>query len=426
MDLNKTYTGCTTDVLPTLPAGSVHCCVTSPPYFGLRNYGVPPTEWPEIRFSILGFEVVIPAMTCCLGLENTPMEFVGHIVHVFRDVKRVLRDDGTLWLNIGDSYSFGKVKMPLDRNRTVGDLHFNQDQSVKRGKGVKTKDLIGIPAMIAFALRDDGWYWRQDIIWHKNNPMPESITDRCTRAHEYLLLFSKKKRYFFDYVAIQTPCKTPQDDVRRKMAQREDNKSHPDKLRNGIRKSGNKERKTGSERMCPEGTGSNVCSSVPWEGAMANKRSVWTIPTRPFMGAHFATFPEMLPVDCIKAGTSEHGCCAQCGAPYRRLTKKTLVPTDKASFNSKVDARDNAADARDRGSNFIKDGHQPGMAYITVTIGWRSTCKCGEEKVVPAVVLDPFHGAGTVGLVAEKLHRRWIGVELSPNNVDLSVRRITK
>lgn len=268
---------------------SVDCCITSPPYFGLRDYG----------------------MAGQMGLEETPELFIEKMVEVFEQVKRVLKPAGTLWINIGDSYaSAGKNRTPEQaiKNSGVNGSLKSQMQLLKQQNKIvgdlKPKDLIGIPWMLAFALRSAGWYLRQDIIWHKPNPMPESVTDRCTKAHEYIFLLSKSMKYHYDHDAIKVEAKNPEDDARRIAQQHLANKSNPDDKINGLRarKSGNKERKPGSERGCPENSGSNVCSSVPWEGFKANKRSVWTVATKPFSEAHFATFPEELIVDCIKAG----------------------------------------------------------------------------------------------------------------------------
>jgi DNA modification methylase len=279
-------------------------------------------------------------------------------------VRRVLRDDGTLWLNLGDSYAAqrGGTHQPaetlaggvggkmgdgatVNRDRHAG---YNPTRFASR-IGLKHKDLIGVPWRVAFALQADGWYLRQDIIWAKPNPMPESVTDRCTKSHEYVFLLSKAPRYYFDADAIAEPAAgLPRDQVAaRKARANGEQKMTPTDLHNGIRRSGNKERKPGSARGCPEGNGSNVCGSVPWEGSTRNKRSVWTVPTTPFREAHFATFPEALIEPCILAGS--------------------------------------------------RNGD---------------------------TVLDPFMGAGTTAVVCERLSRRWIGCELNPDYAAIAERRI--
>ena len=354
--MNKIFLFNVKDTLP-LEDESVDCCVTSPPYFGLRDYG------NEDQ----------------IGLEETPEEYVQILVEVFKEVKRVLKPEGTLWLNLGDSYagsgkakgdnSLSNYKQGTNRASTQqGDI-----PSFFQNDFYKPKDLIGIPWMVAFALRADGWYLRQDIIWHKPNPMPESVTDRCTKSHEYIFLLSKSKNYFYDYEAIKQPISSA---TVARMSQDIESQNGSDRAvgktngkmkavlagswkgssfdsgktsvaTNNGRKSGNKERKQGSERGCPEGTGSNVCGSVPWEGEKANKRSVWTVSTKPFSEAHFATFPQDLIVDCIKAGCPEGG-----------------------------------------------------------------------------LVLDPFMGAGTTALVARKLNRNYIGLELNPEYIRIAENRL--
>jgi DNA modification methylase len=248
--------------LKELPDQSVHCVVTSPPYWGLRDYG----EDGQI------------------GMEDTPEQFVANMVEVFREVWRVLRDDGTLWLNLGDSYAgSGKGRNP-DGTVHVSAMIAKQGSSagtvmgnVKGGivpDGLKPKDLVGIPWRVAFALQAEGWYLRQDIIWHKPNPMPESVTDRCTKAHEYIFLLSKSRQYYFDNEAIKEPAKYAGDD----RGSRTDNR---------------------------RGTIMNSISGITAE--TRNKRDVWTVTTKPFKGAHFATFPPDLITPCVLAGCPPDG-----------------------------------------------------------------------------------------------------------------------
>jgi len=322
------------DSLRSLADSSVHCVVTSPPYYGLRDYG----------------------HAGQIGLEQTPEDYVAELVAVFREVRRVLRDDGTLWLNLGDSYAgSGRGGDPQHPSTTLqGSTRSQAAASVKRSRndvssaqrkhcptvrgsrlppgfhsepfeagvlgrawvpppvGLKQKDLIGIPWMVAFALRADGWYLRQEIIWHKPNPMPESVRDRCTKAHEQIFLLSKSRRYYFDAEAIAEPLASSSIDrlSQATLAEQRGSDRVPGKT-NGtmkaVARSGNKQRKPGSERGCPEGTGSNVHGSVPWEGTSRNKRSVWTVTTKPFKGAHFATFPADLIEPCVLAGTPAGG-----------------------------------------------------------------------------------------------------------------------
>lgn len=300
------------DVLGSLADGSINCCVTSPPYFGLRDYGVEGQ----------------------LGLEPTPDEFVSAMVEVFREVRRVLRDGGTLWLNLGDSYAGswgaqGRSGQLSDRSIisaqqiAAAAKKKSRTGSIPPGSGLKPKDLVGIPWRVAFALQADGWYLRQDIIWHKPNPMPESVTDRCTKAHEYIFLFAKSERYYFDADAIKEPvaASTVSRLAQPTLAQQIGSARVPGKTNGNMKAVG------GSETR--------------------NRRSVWSVTTKPFKGAHFATFPPDLIEPCVLAG-----------------------------------------------------------------------CPIG------GTVLDPFFGAGTTGLVAQKHGRNCVGIELNPDYIAIANERL--
>lgn len=317
-------------VLRTLPSESVHCCVTSPPYWGLRDYGTarwgggdagcshePPQEWTEQKFNahhaLDGSTGTQSAAAKCrwynedgscpacgarriddqIGLERTPEEYIGRLVEVFREVRRVLRGDGTLWLNLGDSYASSPPGNSTTGVSAKSTLHGVNDASAayretleaghaqKRNTivgGLKPKDLVGIPWRVALALQADGWWLRQDIIWSKPNPMPESVTDRCTKSHEYVFLLSKSGRYNYDADAV--------------------------KEKGVSERSGNLSRKDATGRGCPA---SGVDGNVPWSGADRNRRDVWTIPTQPFPEAHFAVMPEALARTCILAGCPAGG-----------------------------------------------------------------------------------------------------------------------
>jgi DNA modification methylase len=248
-------------ILPTLPANSVHCCVTSPPYWGLRNYG------------------------CAgqLGLEPTPEAYVANMVAVFREVHRVLRDDGTLWLNLGDSYA-GQAGGPQGQSGDRASRAFTGTmEGVRSGVGLKPKDLVGIPWRVAFALQSDGWFLRQDIIWHKPNPMPESVTDRCTKSHEYVFLLSKSDRYYYDAEAIKEPV--TEDMARRAAAGHTRGQGKCDASRNDA----------------------DTVRPTVIAGDTRNRRSVWTVPTAPYREAHFATFPPALITPMILAGCPTNG-----------------------------------------------------------------------------------------------------------------------
>lgn len=421
IDVNKTYEGDALSVLKTFPEKIFNTCVTSPPYYGLRAYGTEHVIWDgdencehqfteEVKKGITGGACVLEgagkAMTearytpdvkhgfCVkcgawrgeLGSEPSPELFVKHLVTIFREVKRTLRDDGTLWLNLGDSYAGGGKKgntegekQKTNRGATwVG----NDDIATLKANlvGYKTKDLIGIPWMVAFALRADGWYLRQDIIWHKPNPMPESVTDRCTKSHEYIFLLSKSQKYYYDAKAIATPYKDKtyttfgcestgngdgsglvksgnwaNDIPVRKPKQWKTpdgwdtaKGSHGTIHREGREKGfkGYEHRGLGDKKITGHSGNFDSEGNLIGDG-LANKKSVWTVSTEAFKEAHFATFPQALIVDCIKGGSPEGG-----------------------------------------------------------------------------LVLDPFSGSNTTGVVSRKLNRDFVTIELNPKYIKIGDKRV--
>lgn len=375
------------EMLKTLPEESVHCVVTSPPYYGLRRYSDDKNE---------------------IGREETPQEYVQNLVEVFREIWRVLRDDGTAWLNLGDCFA-GSGKGPTghngiaDQDRRQG---FNSPKVVIPDN-LKPKDLIGIPWRVAFALQDDGWYLRSDIIWHKPAPMPESVTDRPTRAHEFVFLLTKSPRYYYDGEAIREPIK-------------ESNKGKTNVIaRQGGTLFDEEGRPVQAKREYAEIKG-------------ANKRSVWSVTTKPFSAKkvgvtdvdHFAVFPPDLIEPMILAGTSEKGCCPKCGSPWKRILKKTAAEAAGERGESKISAGRGTAMAPDRalhgGASYYEHGPK------TEQLGWEPTCECGCEDVVPCVVLDPFTGSGTTGVVSLNHGRKFVGTELNPKYARLAKIRIEK
>jgi DNA modification methylase len=347
------------ELLIAIPDNSVDCCVTSPPYFGLRDYGtgtwnggdphcthrvggqVMDSKAPGAISS--GIRPGADASRCrdCgalrtdqqLGIEPTPRMYVDKLVEVFQHIKRILKPTGVLFLNLGDSYSNDDKWGGYTGGKHAHDLH--GATGIGRHKvytGLKPKDLIGIPWECAFALRASGWYLRSDIIWEKGNQMPESVKDRVTKSHEYVFMFSKSKLYYFDADAIAEPA---------------------------------------------------------IGGHVRNRRSVWSINTKPYSGAHFATMPIELAELCIKAGTSKHGCCSRCGAPWRRLAPR------------------------------VAELSTPSGAAV-----WEASCGCNEHSIIAASVIDPFGGAGTTGLVAQRLGRQSILIELNPLYAELARLRI--
>jgi len=280
--LNKTnlfgvvdvLTGDCVESMKSLPDESIQTCITSPPYFGLRDYGVDGQ----------------------IGLEETPDSYVQKLVEVFREVRRILRDDGTLWLNLGDSYNNATsggngATGGRDKSTLSSKMPPIGTTPVKKNIDplLKPKDLIGIPWRVAFALQADGWYLRQDIIWHKPNPMPESVKDRCTKAHEYIFLLSKSKQYYFDNEAIK-----------------ESSTGESKGISSSFKRDGSKR----GESICPNSpmpTHRPDRPDVLYDGDTRNRRSVWTVATKPYSGAHFATFPPDLIEPCVLAGSPENG-----------------------------------------------------------------------------------------------------------------------
>lgn len=402
------------DVLPTLPAQSVHCVVTSPPYWGLRDYGVPGQ----------------------LGLEPTPELFVERMVQAFAQVHRVLRDDGTLWLNMGDSYQNAKGQAGGVDPKQPARRHGLRPMDVERHDGIKPKDLVGVPWMLAFALRSAGWYLRAEIIWAKGvsfcdayagSVMPESAQDRPTRSHEQVFLLTKRPRYFYDAEAVREVGVFPAGTMAAKgSGTREGNR------RGGAPKTAASEPQDRQRRIVDRIKAARE-AGAPHEAGIGrvgpdgyaiydgtrNLRTVWTISPKPFREAHFATFPPDLVVPCIKAGTSEKGVCAVCGAPWRRLVEKEPIPEDvRADFEA---ARQRSAEDHGRGDGFTtrRPNFQRGRGQTT----WEPTCDHGAD-VIPATVMDCFSGAGTVGAVCGGLQRRYVGIELNAEYIQIAERRI--
>ncbi len=339
------HIGDCSEIMRGMDACSVQTCVTSPPYYGLRDYGVDGQ----------------------IGLEDTPAEYVDRLVTVFREVRRLLRDDGTLWLNLGDSYASsagGYTESGSRGSTSCSSIAAGTMAAVVKGHvrrppvGLKTKDLIGIPWRVAFALQEDGWYLRQDIIWSKPNPMPESVTDRCTKAHEYLFLLAKSPRYYFDQGAIREQAAASS--IARwaqNVAAQAGSDRVPGKTNGAMKAVGGRSRRDSFSRSGAIGAhvlpGQRAAQhrsdrdEATFDTESRNKRSVWTVPTMPFKEAHFATFPERLIEPCVLAGAPAGG-----------------------------------------------------------------------------VVLDPFMGAGTTAVVAERLGRRWIGCELNPEYAAMAEARI--
>ena len=348
--------------LQKLQDQSINTCITSPPYWGLRDYNGEEKQ---------------------LGMEDTPEEFVDNLVKVFREVKRVLRDDGTVWLNLGDSYSSGGRTTTTNQS-----LRGDKDYGVTRpkpSKGIKPKDLIGIPWRVALALQQDGWYLRQDIIWHKPNPMPESVQDRCTKAHEYIFLLSKSQKYYFDNEAIKENSKSA-----------------------GKKSDGFKGRQGGAKYHA---TGGGIGSEAKVYNKK-NKRSVWTVTTKPFKGAHFATFPVDLIEPCVLAGCPEK-ICVDCGKPYERVMQRPKQLEVERNKRSGLD---------DRKIGGVLDKYNKENPPIDLGVQKQCDCKTNETKA--GTVLDPFAGSGTTGIVAVGHDRNAVLCELNEEYIEIAKKRI--
>lgn len=356
------------DRLQDLEDDSVHTVVTSPPYWGLRDYHVDGQ----------------------IGLED---ELDGHIeslVEVFREVRRVLRPDGTLWLNYGDR-SAGDNGDPTTGEVTGSNHQPDQAPSIDE---LHPRSRVGMPWRVAFALMDDGWILREEIIWEKRNPMPESVTNRPTRAHDQVFLFAPDYPYFYDAHAIREPASK---------------KTSP---RHGSDESPKAQEATEDVRANPS-FHENTSDVL----ATRNKRSVWSTVSQPYSEAHFATFPPSLPRPCIRAGTSEKGCCAACGTPLERQT------TDPAGGQTGESWHDHDEDLRTGNTKAV--GQQAWNDYEPPsTEGWRRTCDCDTDDTKPCTVLDPFLGAGTTALVALEEGRRAIGVDLNPEYAEMAWERV--
>ena len=379
LETEKIYQGNCIEVLKDMPDESIDCVVTSPPYWGLRDYGK-------------GEQ---------LGLEETPEEFVSNLVKVFSEVKRVLKSSGSVWLNLGDSYFSAPAgnKNGIPKQNAYGGREdaaksmFKASQvKGKKHNTLKQKDLCGIPWKVAFALQADGWYLRQDIIWHKPNPMPESVQDRCTKAHEYIFLLTKSPKYFYDIDAIREPL--AESSIGR-LNQDIENQIGTTRANGGAKTNGN-------------------FKAVGDQNKGANKRSVWTITTKPYKEAHFATFPIELPTYCIKAGCPEKVC------------KKCKKPVIKESYReNKLNVGYGNQHTPSGTHKKIGGKYQKFMEENPKKIIEKPTCSCnvGFEG---GIVLDPFFGSGTTGLAAQEHNRHWVGIELNEEYIEIAHRRLAQ
>lgn len=400
------------DVLRGMESESVHCVVTSPPYWGLRDYGCEGQ----------------------IGLEPTPQAYLDVMVELMREVRRVLRSDGTLWLNLGDSYagSWGNYGGQNRGNGTQREITSGSSAPsiaydgleqwrppTTNPPGLKPKDLCMIPARVALALQADGWWLRSDIVWAKPAPMPESVTDRPTRSHEQIYLLTKADRYFYDQNAVRQPLKQSSID---RLSQDVENQNGSTRANGGAKSNGNiKAAVFGGRIKSQINDQTRLASGNEWRQDVeqgANLRDVWTINTEGFRDAHFAVFPTEIPRRCILAGTSEKGVCAECGAAWMRVLKKESY--DKEGWGAATKDHHGAI----MGSqSMIRDGNGRAGSVAVTTLDWQPSCK-HEGDPIPATVVDPFCGSGTTGLVALRHGRNFVGIELNPEYVEMATRRI--
>lgn len=398
LPINSVVQGGALEVLKQWPDNSVHCVVTSPPYWSLRDYGCEGQ----------------------LGLEKTPEEYIEKIVVICEEIRRVLRKDGTLWLNLGDCY-VGGGRGPDTKSGLQGSRH-NQGESRKarailpRAVGkLKRKNMLGMPWRVAFALQDAGWILRMDIIWNKPNVMPSSASDRPTCAHELVFLLSKSERYFYDKEGFQEACSPS---THQRISQDLANQIGSSRANGGAKSNGPMKAVVSPKAMLAiHGTKNNPSfeQSCSMPVASRNLRSVWTIPTRGYRGDHFATFPPELVDRCIRLGCPIH-CCSKCGRPFRRDLKVSYVnPGNRMTNGPRSEER--------KHTEFGTAGYEKRLERVTETLGFKPQCKCGAESV-PGVVADCFMGSGTTAEVAAKLGRRWTGSELSPEYFHLQRERL--
>ena len=482
---NQIFCGDVMEEIKKITDSSVDCIITSPPYYGLRDYGtasweggnkacdhaLPNYERDSKNPEVVGHMLRHDMGNChkCgakridsqVGLEDTPEKYINKLVEVFRECRRILKPTGVCWLNLGDSYegnnsrasNGGRAGFGVER----GGVYF------KGGQGLKPKDQMLIPHRVAMALQDDGWWVRDTIIWSKPNPMPSSCEDRCTNAFEYVFQLTKNQTYFFDNVAIKEECVTCDDSNRDR-----DNS----KLNNTPGRAKMKGLKTNNYLM-------------------RNKRNVWTIATQPFKEGHFAVMPEELVRQCILAGSSEKGCCPDCGEPWVRIIESNQIKRERPNeyikrngekgtgnsinqtiagvetktigweancecglkYNSKYKGKEigqnpqgftcTGSIEKERGASkrmavelypndpkaqreYIKQVHDHGGIKHVVFKGFESNCACDKKEPVPCIIFDPFFGSGTVGVVARKLGRDFCGCELNAEYIKMAKRRIAK
>ena len=360
------------DVLRSMPADSVQCICTSPPYWAQRDYNVDGQ----------------------IGLERKLADYVAVMVDVFRECRRVLHPSGLMFLNIGDKYSTDSKWGGSSSNKNEAEIG-DPVRKFRWESGCKPKDACGVPWRVFLALQADGWFWRDTIVWHKPAPMPLSVDDRCTPSWEPIGMFAKRGRYFSDMEAVKEPCKAVS----------------IERLKSGWNGDNKRDFPGGQHNNFDRYMGSEAAMETALAGA--NKRNVWSLTPEPFDGGHFAVFPSDLPRTCFRIGTSEHGCCPECRAPYKRIVDKTKLTRERPNEYTKRTGQEGTGNSC---ANTV-------AGVASRTTGWEPTCKCDAGKPVPCRVLDPFFGSGTTGEVAQELGCECWGIELNAEYIELAAKR---
>jgi DNA modification methylase len=380
-----------------LASDSVDCIVTSPPYYGLRNYsGEQVRRWPDIEWRpIAGLEPLTTArMDCAFGAEERIWWYVAHTVAVCRSLRRVLKPSGTLWWNIGDCYN-GSGGAGGDYG--PGGIREGQPRyKGRRGElGLKNKDMMGVPWRVAFALQADGWWLRMGVVWNKTSAMPEPGFDRPVVTHEFIFMLTKKPRYYYDWFGVLQKAKP---ETWGAPARGEYRGQSAD----GIEESKAQNASDTKRRIldAPKRPGSNL-------------RSVWTFPTASYSGEHFAVFPDDLPDLCIRASTSRRGNCPVCGKPWVRIISRVKANRDIEAERQRDGERTGRTDGKVMGPSGIVDRVD--------SVGWKAQCDHGDAPV-PPIVLDPFFGSGTTGRVAKSLSCRFVGLDVSRDYIETQAK----
>lgn len=388
-----------------LPDECVHCCVTSPPYYGLRSY----------------LAADDPDKASEIGAEQTPEQYVARMVEVFREVRRVLRNDGTLWLNLGDSYAANRsYQVPSTKGGPKHSPAQSGQTANRVPDGLKSKDLIGIPWRVAFALQADGWYLRAAIPWIKRNGMPESVRDRPSQVIEHIFMLTKSQRCFYDSEAVKMPLSASFANDKRHQTGSTDKNEKEGYAENGVQNPKKLHKMFDKEKPAGRVRRTRDWFIESWQGLLTDEDGdplAFVVNTVNYKGSHFATFPPKLIEPCILASTSAHGCCSVCEAPWERVVERGAPKRDWRETDTPR--------TMPNGNSVRSEGIAPNVqeqSRPVTTVGWKPTCECNVE-VEPCVVLDPFGGSGTTGQVAQQHGRNAVLIELNSNCISLIEQR---